>query len=367
MSEFKSLIDEALESSEGDRLNEQLVKANIRLSEAKSREKTAIKRAQKAEDIRDAVFNLRKPALDIPTWIIKQRKPSKTLHTPVLITSDFQWGEVIDEANMDGINVFDVQEAQRRYRLLIDRAIDLSINHLPNNRYDGMILLRLGDTVSGDIHDDLRESNELPAISAVRSVVESELWGIRQLADRFKKVHVVSVPGNHGRYQKKPPTKKIQNNYDTLAAWWLESVLAGDSRITWQTPDSTDAVFEIHGRKYLATHGDNIGSRGGQGFIGPAATIMRGMKKTMDEYARRGISINKMFVGHFHTAYDLGYGWSNGSLPGYSEFARVNRMTPEPPLQWLIIFHPKYGATSQWKIALAAEPTGSASTKPFEG
>jgi len=59
-----------------------------------------------------------------------------------------------------------------------------------------------------------------------------------------------------------------------------------------------------------------------------------------------------MFIGHFHSAFDLGRGWSNGCLPGYSEFARSFRMTPEPPQQWLINFHPRHGATSQWLVQL---------------
>ena len=51
-------------------------------------------------------------------------------------------------------------------------------------------------------------------------------------------------------------------------------------------------------------------------------------------------------------SYDFGRGWSNGSLPGYSELAFGGRMSIEPPQQWLIMFHPKYGDTSQWKVRL---------------
>lgn len=321
--------------------------------------------AHAANRIREAVFHLTDQKNETPDWAITRSDTTGAPHVPVLVTSDFQWGEVIDEQNMDGLNRFDIAVAEQRYRLLIDRTIDISIEHLPKNRYDGIIYLRLGDEVSGDIHEELRETNELAAIPAVRSIVAAETWGLMKLADVFGRVHIISVPGNHGRTQKKPPYKHVENNYDTLTSWWLESSLKADKRFTWHTPNSTDAVFDIHGRLYLATHGDRIGSSGGQGFIGPAATIMRGMKKTMDEYARRGTALSKMFVGHFHTAYDLGYGWSNGSLPGYSEFARGNRMTPEPPIQWLIFFHPRYGATSQWKILLDQEARPAVAVTPF--
>jgi len=224
-----------------------------------------------------------------------------------------------------------------------------------------MIYLRLGDQVSGEIHPDLRESNDLAAIPAIRSLVASETAGLERLAEAFGRVHVVSVSGNHGRVTPKPQAKRGGgDNFDALSAWWLESIFRKDRRISFQTPESIDAVFVVHGRRYLATHGDNIGSRGGEGFIGPAATILRGMKRTHDQYARTGKTLYKMFVGHFHTANDLGLGWSNGSLPGYSEFARHGRMTPEPPLQWLIMLHHKYGATSQWPILVEPAPTARA-------
>lgn len=352
--------DEILAASEAKATAARTARLEDDLRIARGRALAAEKRAHEAERLREAVFGLKSTSAKTPEWAIERSKAGDAPHVPVLVFSDAQWGEVISSQNMDGINKFNVAIAQERYRRLIERTIDISLEHLPKNRYSGIVYLRGGDMVSGDIHEELRETNELAAIPAVRSIVAAETWGLSQLADAFGQVHVVSVPGNHGRTQKKPPTKRVQDNYDTLSAWWLESSFRQDSRITWQTPNSTDAVFDLHGRLYLATHGDNIGSSGGQGFIGPAATIMRGMKKTMDEYARRGVMLSKMFVGHFHTAYDLGYGWSNGSLPGYSEYARSYRMTPEPPVQWLINFHPRYGATSMWKVELepqAANPT----------
>jgi hypothetical protein len=303
--------------------------------------------------IRETVFGLMKAPLSVPKWTLERSTASGVPHIPVLVTSDFQVGETIDKENMDSINEFNTDVARERYRTLITKTVDISFEHLKNNRYEGMVYLRLGDGVSGDIHDDLRVSNEQGGIEAVRTLVAMETWGLRQLADVFKSIHVVSVPGNHGRTTLKPPTKRVaETNLDTLSAWWLQSAFEGDSRLTWQTLNSTDAVFELQGRRYLATHGDNIGARGGQGFIGPAATILRGFKKTHDEYSRRGQVLDAIMCGHFHTALDVGLGWCNGSLPGYSEFARVNRMTPEPPQQWLLFFHPRHGVTSQWKVRL---------------
>lgn len=342
-----------------ERLTRQLDWAHSERDSARTERDRARKAEIDALRVREQAFGLHPQApVAVPEWALTQHKGSGLPHVPVLVTSDFQWGERIAADNMDGVNGYDIETAEVRYRTLIDRTIDIARNHLPANRYDGMIYLRLGDAISGEIHADLRESNVMQAIPATRSLVAAESWGIDQLAREFGRVHVISVPGNHGRTTLKPQAKRGgADNFDTLSAWWLESIFAGrKDEVTFQTPDSIDALFALHGRRYLATHGDRIGSRGGEGFIGPAATIMRGMKRTADLYAKLGKPIDKMFIGHFHTAYDLGYGWCNGSLPGYSEYARDGRMTPEPPLQWLIFMHPRYGATSQWKILVDAEP-----------
>jgi len=320
---------------------------------ARARAEVSEKARHESERIRERIFGLTEQPISAPEWAVERSVASGAPHVAVLVSSDFQWGEVINKANLDGINEFNIKIAQKRYRQLVERTIDISFEHLAKNKYSGIVYLRLGDAVSGDIHQELRETNEMGGVEQVKSLVEAETWGIQTLADAFKNVQVISVPGNHGRTSLKPPSKKVaETNLDTLSAWWLEREFKTDNRVTFQTPNSTDAVFDLHGRKYLATHGDNIGTRGGQGFVGPIATISRGATLTLGEYARRGIHIDKMFVGHFHSAFYFGKGWSNGCLPGYSEYARSNRMTAEPPQQWLLFFHPRHGITSQWLVQL---------------
>jgi len=348
-----SVIDDYTAEREAAETAKKIARLEDDLRLARSRCDAAERGMHEAERLREAVFGLTAQPVTAPEWALERSRASGAPHVAVLLFSDAQWGEVIDRENMDGINEFNVETAQARYRKLVDRTIDISFAHLPKNTYSGLIYLRGGDMVSGDIHKELRETNELGGVAAVRSIVEAETWGINKLVEAFGNVQVISVPGNHGRTSLKPPSKKIaETNYDTLSAWWLESAFKSDSRLTWQTPNSTDAVFEMHGRKYLLTHGDNIGTRGGTGFVGPIATIMRGATLTLGEYARRGIHIDKVFMGHFHSAFFFGRGWSNGSLPGYSEYARSYRMVPEPPQQWLLAFHPRHGITSQWLVRL---------------
>ena len=180
---------------------------DLRLS--RSRVDSAEKRMHEAERVREAIFGLKAAPIVAPDWALNRSEASGAPHIPVLLFSDPQWGETISAENMDGINEYNVAIAEARYRKLIERAVDISFEHLPRNRYEGMIYLRGGDMVSGDIHQELRETNELCGVESIRSLVAAETWGIKKLVDAFGSVHVVSVPGNHGRTSLKPPTKKI--------------------------------------------------------------------------------------------------------------------------------------------------------------
>lgn len=310
-------------------------------------------------DLRQAVFGLARQRANPPGWTARVGRNVSAPGIPILFTSDFQWGETVAPREMDGINAFNKEIAQERYRRLIGKTIDLTCNHMVKPDYPGLIYLRGGDMISGDIHEELKETNDLQSIPAVRDLVANEIEGLRQLRARFKRLRVISVPGNHGRTTKKPQSKRYAlTNYDTLSAWMIEQWFqaSGDSGITFHTPESGDALFRLFGWQFLLTHGDRIGSRGGQGFIGPAATIARGMKKLRDYYAELGQLIDYILCGHFHTRMELEYGFANGCLPGASEYARDGRMTPKPPSQWLLFCHRDYGVTARWPIYLETRP-----------
>jgi hypothetical protein len=310
-----------------------------------------------AEDFRKAVFGLVEQPITPPAWTIDTRGADRHPGVPILFASDFQWGETIKGNELDGLNEFNSDIASRRYKLLINKTAELCTQHMVNPKYPGIIYLRGGDMISGEIHADLRESNDKQAHAQVKDLVEHEAWGIEQLLKTFGRVHVISVPGNHGRITVKPQSKGYaERNFDTLSAWWLESLFKNEKRVQFRTPLSGDAIFPVYGFDFLLTHGDRIGSRGGEGFIGAVATITRGMKKVIDYYASIGQIIYKQFIGHFHERLETRYGFANGSLPGISEYARDIRAAVSAPEQWLVFCHARYGVTARWPILLEPRP-----------
>lgn len=291
----------------------------------------------------------------VPDWLVPTPDGRHERIVPVLLSSDFHVGEVIFPDQLDGINAYDVPTFRKRYQQLIDATSEIGKSWIGHRSCPGIVYVRGGDTISGDIHAELRETNALTAHQQLIEAVEQESAGIRHLADTFGAVFVPSIPGNHGRITIKPVAKQYAaTNYDTVIAEMLRREFRDDDRVSFLTPASGDALFPILGWQFLFTHGDRMGSRGGQGFIGPMATIIRGLRKLRDEQSRIGRPIDYVGHGHFHTTgnpYETDF--ANGSLCGFNEFAHSIRAAPEPPQQWLFAVHGRWGVRERLPVKLA--------------
>lgn len=312
----------------------------------------ALKHTAQIEDIRKSVFGLANPGnLNVPSWQVKRLK-SEGSHPEIatLFTSDYQCGEVIREEELEYPNSYSPEIFQERYRRLVRTSVRMLEREDPKMRYPGFIYLRGGDAISGNIHADLAETQSLTSVEQTQLVAEEEIRGLEEILKAVPQVTVYSVPGNHDRTTFKPRAKRyVSLSYDQLCIWTIEKYFSakGETRIKFYTPPSGDAYYSVFDTAYLLTHGDRIGSRGGQGFVGPAATIARGIQKVRQQFARMGKPVNYVLTGHFHVAMDLPNGIANGCLAGFSEYAKNElRAEPEPPTQTMFWTHPKWGLTT---------------------
>lgn len=328
---------------------------------ASSKLKEALAELQHLQDtVRDLQWAAGEMASHTPAeWVLPNRKVHKSEHMPYLLTSDFQVGEIVRQEETEHGYGYDVATFKRRYRRMIETSIYLARQHVgPGWTYPGFIYARAGDPISGGIHKELLETDELTAPEAAKVCAEMEVEGIATLAKEFGNVFVPCVGhSNHSRIQVKPQAKKARaNSYDMLIDTMIMDKLAAmpkvKDRVRFQMTESPDVYFPIYDMKILLTHGDNMGSRGGQGFIGPLATIMRGAQKTIAEQAALGRHIDRIDHGHFHTPAYIGWVLSNGSMPGYSEYAKMFRMRPSPPQQTLLFHHPRRGVVDIKPIIL---------------
>jgi len=297
-----------------------------------------------------------------------QRIISGTGHaeTAVLAISDLQWGETIDLAVMDGLNSFNVPIARARMARLFAAFCDLVTRHWAGPPPERVIIVLGGDMISGEIHEELAKTNGLLSIPALRDCAAHICAGIRLVRDTLPgtPIEIISVPGNHGRNTKKTESKLYAaHSYDTLVADLVELEFKEGGRwpewFTMWKPSSGDALIWIYGYRVLITHGDRIGSRGGAGFVGTAATVARGFKKLIMDYAGRNEPLDFVICGHFHTALQLEEGICNGCFLGPSEYSRDLRFRPRPAVQAFLTFHPKRGLTQMRWISVGDPSEGS--------
>jgi hypothetical protein len=289
-------------------------------------------------------------------WTFVERVNRKREHMPELFTSDWQVGEVIRESETEAGYGYSPQIFVERYRRMIDTVDYLSHHHGGSGWvYPGIIYLRGGDTLDGAIHPDDQGEQTMTPLQCVELVFEEESAGLEKLADSFGKVEVKTPgsAGNHDRTTKKSVSKKaFAHNYDRLIHKMLVNHFRRDPRVTFQTSESFDIRYKIYDQSVILTHGDHMSGGGGTGFIGPIANILKGWQKVVQEQAALGFIVHQVRSGHYHTPFWTPYGWGNGCMPGYSEFAKSYRMRPSPPMQLFGFHHHKRGLVDMKPLVL---------------
>jgi 3',5'-cyclic AMP phosphodiesterase CpdA len=313
-----------------------------------------------AEDLRHAVFGLAAP-VDPADHAINLKPKQATAEAALLFQSDEQWGEVIAAEEVGGLNAYNRHIASARLRRLIETTIRCCLPPYSVAPPPVFYYCMGGDSLSGSIHEELAETNDLSSIPAIMDYCANVRWAIETLRDTLGcPIVVIRVPGNHDRTTHKPRHKKYnETSLDTIISWHLETTFKGDEQVTFLIPRENDAYFDVLGWKFLLSHGDMMGTGGGTGYIGPVASITKGHRKLAENYNDIGKRVDYVLTGHYHTAVETEYGFGNGSLPGYSEYARLKiRARPAPPVQWLLHIHPEHGVTTRRKINVGAPGEG---------
>ena len=291
--------------------------------------------------------------VDPPEWAAPLGDKRRGRAVLGVLLSDLHFGEVIRADEILNVNAFDLEIARRRLRRYFSAACEIGQRWGSDAKIAGCFAALAGDLISGDIHNELSKTNALTSTESVIVAAQEIAAGLLKLADAFGCVHVVSVPGNHGRTTIKPEAKLAsRSSYDTLIAKMIADTLARDKRITLDIPPGIDVRVQILGKGIFVTHGDRMGTGGGQGFAGPVLPIIRGVKKTEIQQFHARQSFDLLLHGHYHTTANAGNSLSNGALPGYSEYGNGLRCSIEPPQQWLFLMTERWGLRERMPIVL---------------
>jgi hypothetical protein len=287
--------------------------------------------------------------LDIALAIQEPRKPPK-IQSParkpneaaaVLVASDWHVGELVDQRTVAGRNHYTPDIARKRAERFFANGCRLIELSRAGVKVETAVLAVLGDIITGYIHDELEESNQLSPTEEVLFAQELLTAGIHYLLDKAKLKRLI-VPccfGNHGRTTKKRRISTgSRNSFEWLLYRTMQKQFSGEERVEFVVGDGAHLYLEVYGTRVRFTHGDDIRYQGGVGGL----TIP--MRKAIDSWDRFEDS-DLTVCGHWH---QLLYGTDfvvNGSLIGYGPYALSIKARYEPPQQAFFLLDRDYGRT----------------------
>ena len=312
------------------------------------------------DSIREGVLKLVTPP---PRPVLIPPKNTLIRHegrTVIIHLSDLHCGERVSLDALGGLNRYNIDIFRQRMSRLAHKAVSLMTEHWKGKPPEKIVVIFGGDLISGEIHEELAKTNDALASPAVLIAVET-LAGVVEKLAAVAPVDVYSLAGNHGRLTRKPESKGfVSNSLDTLIGQVVEMTLKGDKRIRFFYPESGDALINVYGLIFCVNHGDRNGSKGGQGFLGALATIIRGMHKVHAYYASQKIRVDFVMQGHLHTTgYFPSLGMSNGSGIGPSEYGRDLKARPEEAKQNMIVVHATHGVIDFKELKIGDPSEGS--------
>ena len=287
---------------------------------------------------------LRKPAVKKPK--------SGTEHEMLALVSDAHYPEVVDPAAAFGVK-YDGDVCLRRMEYLRDKIIrykDLRATSYPTSK---LTVAVNGDMLSGNIHEELEVTNELPIGEAlVRMTYALFDMGIA-FAQEFPAVDFIVMPGNHPRLEKKPRLKNKWNNWEHVMGRLLGGLSQGKFNVI--VPKDLVYIHPIFRFRIGVTHGDGVKSNSFAGipFYGlkQRRDALQGLLKTLGNP-----QLDMLCYGHFHQLlFEEGAGCSmiiNGSIKGGDEYVMATRYSVQQPVQALLTFHHTHGLTDLSRINL---------------
>jgi hypothetical protein len=271
--------------------------------------------------------------------------------TAVIVCSDWHIDEIVDSSEINYLNEFNLNIAEKRAETFFSHTIKLLELYRNDSKIDTVVFAALGDFISGWIHPELIESSLMTPPEALIQVYELLLGGLKFLIDKgqIKELIFIGCCGNHGRITTKPRHKKmVKKSYAWLLYEFLARKLANTKYskvIKFKLPKGYFNYLTIYDRLIRFHHGDNVRYQGGVGGIHIP------LRKAIAQW-NKGTRVDLDVMGHWHTRETSEDYVLNGSLIGWNTFAESIKADFRKPQQAFFLIHPEYGKTSECKIVL---------------
>lgn len=280
------------------------------------------------------------------TYAIERKGKSSTESAAVVVASDWHCEESVDPRTVSHLNTFNLEVADQRIERFAKSAIRLLEIQRGGCDIPICILALLGDLMSGFIHEELREENELTPTQTVLWLKERVAKFINTFRKEGNFDHII-IPcsvGNHGRTTIKPRHgTSWKNSYEWLLYKILEQEITDG--VTWVIGESYHTYLDVYGKTFRLHHGDGLKFQGGVGGL----TIP--VEKAISNWNKGRVADLDIF-GHWHQSQQNPKWVSNGSLIGHNAYSIAIKAPYEPPQQTLFLFNAKRGRTGTWPIFL---------------
>lgn len=298
----------------------------------------------KHRELNSLISELSKKRPAIPEWMKPSRSDTQDRAIITAILSDTHFDEIVHPEQINYVNAYNRAIAQARLKRFFENTLLLSTEYINGIKIDGLVLPLLGDILSGNIHEELRRTNEATVLEGVLFWSTEISAGIKLLLERFPQIFIPCVVGNHGRLDQKPVAKfRAQENFDWLLSHLIARNFEGVKEVQFCVSESSDTRWEVYGTRYQATHGDQF--RGGSGIAGMLSPLMIGDHRKRKREMATNTPYDYLVMGHWHQLAHFKNIIVNGSLKGYDEWASQMNFDFEPPQQAFWLTDPKWGIT----------------------
>ena len=292
-----------------------------------------------SQDYKDFLNAKKVSELPFEKYEFKFNKRKAGTRYAVALFSDAHIEETVKSASVMGLNEYNVKIARER----IEKYFANLVSCLNTDKVEYLLFASLGDTISGFIHEELSQSNELTPLEATFEAQNLIYNGLKYICDNteLKRIKFVGIVGNHSRV-----TNKIQhsNGYKMSYEWLMYKNIQKQAEleglpIEFDIPESEMAIEDTSdGKRFLFIHGFQIKGSGNGTVCGIYPSLGRLSLKYGKVYKQ-----DKIYLGHFHSCISIPNAVVNGSIIGYNSYALTNGFAYEEPSQMYELYDTNIG------------------------
>lgn len=318
----KPTPSERLEAESWSRRAERELREQIESQEAELKE---------LRSLSDFYNSARTEPIVVPEWRRPAGKTGKNVGIQMAQMADWHLDEVVKPEQILGLNAYNRQIAMRRIQSWAAKVVTLPRDYMSGLEIQGLVIPSTGDLFSGEIHAELKETNEDKILSSLLYWMEPIIAMLEMFSQEYPGVEVDAVPGNHPRTTEKYNHKnRVLESYESFFWAVVRDRLADRGKaknVVVNVSPSANMNIDVYGRNYLLDHGYEF--KGGTGIAGAFSPLSLGAHRKNLRQAVADMPMHTMIVGHLHQMINIPGVIMGSTLKGYDEFAFNHNLRPD--------------------------------------